>query len=422
MTTKEAGIQVDFGLLIVPTNCKASASKPLTMKFWTKRLHRLITLLCIITTLLGVLYLKHGCFHNSCEMFPKFNTYHRLMLKLPDMDNLARPLSKDVVVAYEDLGDDAFSFEMSGNDVIVFLHIQKTGGTIFGRHLVQNLDLDRPCLCHRKKKRCDCFRPNTKNEQWLFSRYSTGWKCGLHADWTELTSCVDSALDAYERQTLKRRYFYITILRDPIHRYLSEFRHVQRGATWKATRHWCGGRQATEAELPHCYQGTNWTGVTLEEFMQCPYNPAANRQTRMLADLTLIGCYNSSLLPSKERDQLMLASAKTNLAKMAFFGMTEEQQISQYIFEETFGLHFLTPFEQFNTTLSLATLEELKPSELSKIQDLNALDIELYAYAKQLFNARFKKLLLTDQHFEKHWRQINDSIALAPSDYESEEH
>ncbi|KAL0156505.1 hypothetical protein M9458_047751, partial [Cirrhinus mrigala] len=29
-------------------------------------------------------------------------------------------------------------FEIKGEDVIVFLHIQKTGGTTFGRHLVQN--------------------------------------------------------------------------------------------------------------------------------------------------------------------------------------------------------------------------------------------------------------------------------------------
>ena len=31
-------------------------------------------------------------------------------------------------------------------------------------------------------------------KNWLFSRYSTGWKCGLHPDWTELTGCVDKYL------------------------------------------------------------------------------------------------------------------------------------------------------------------------------------------------------------------------------------
>uniref|UniRef100_A0A1S4GCK6 Heparan-sulfate 6-O-sulfotransferase n=1 Tax=Anopheles gambiae TaxID=7165 RepID=A0A1S4GCK6_ANOGA len=149
--------------------------------------------------------------------------------------------------------NDDFQFDMNAHDVMVFLHIQKTGGT-FGKHLVRDLDLKRPCTCQRKKKRCYCFRPH-RNENWLFSRYSTGWKCGLHADWTELTGCVDQELDKNEGETAKRRYFYITLLREPIARYLSEFRHVQRGATWKNARHWCLGRHATPDELPPCYNG-----------------------------------------------------------------------------------------------------------------------------------------------------------------------
>lgn len=97
-------------------------------------------------------------------------------------------------------------FDMNAHDVMVFLHIQKTGGTSFGRHLVQDLDLQRPCTCQRKRKLCYCFRPS-RNENWLFSRYSTGWKCGLHADFTELTGCVDSELDKNEGKSIKRRYF-----------------------------------------------------------------------------------------------------------------------------------------------------------------------------------------------------------------------
>lgn len=45
------------------------------------------------------------------------------------------------------------------------------------------------------------------------------------------------------------RYFYITFLRDPVHRYLSEFRHVRRGATWKTARLLCQGRPATRVSL-----------------------------------------------------------------------------------------------------------------------------------------------------------------------------
>lgn len=157
-------------------------------------------------------------------------------------------------LSYEDVLNEDFQFDINGHDVMVFLHIQKTGGTSFGRHLVRDLDLKRPCECQRKRKRCYCFRPN-RNENWLFSRYSTGWKCGLHADWTELTNCVDQELDKNEGETSKRRYFYITILREPISRYMSEYRHVKRGATWKGSRHWCSGRQATAQEIPPCYNG-----------------------------------------------------------------------------------------------------------------------------------------------------------------------
>lgn len=147
-----------------------------------------------------------------------------------------------------------------------------------------------------------------------------------------MTNCVDQELDKNEGDNAKRRYFYISLLREPMARYLSEFRHVQRGATWKNSRHWCLGRQATTGELPPCYNGENWLGVKLEEFADCDSNLAANRQTRMLADLALVGCYNTTYIPRDERDRIMLASAKRNLAAMAYFGLTEFQKVTYFEF------------------------------------------------------------------------------------------
>lgn len=66
-------------------------------------------------------------------------------------------------------------------------------------------------------------------------------------------------------------------MRDPVSRYLSEYKHVQRGATWRMSRHWCAGRPASVEELPKCYNGTFWTDVTLNKFADCPHNLAANR-------------------------------------------------------------------------------------------------------------------------------------------------
>ena len=89
------------------------------------------------------------------------------------------------LVSFNQITEESFTFNVSSMvDVMVFLHIQKTGGTTFGKHLVEDIDLERPCQCQkrtknkksRRKFHCDCFRPGSKESNWLFSRYSTGWK------------------------------------------------------------------------------------------------------------------------------------------------------------------------------------------------------------------------------------------------------
>ncbi|XP_032887296.1 heparan-sulfate 6-O-sulfotransferase 1 [Amblyraja radiata] len=279
-------------------------------------------------------------------------------------------------------------FDIKGEDVIVFLHIQKTGGTTFGRHLVQNVKLEVPCECKPGQKKCTCYRPNRK-ETWLFSRFSTGWSCGLHADWTELTNCVPGVLNKKETKIrTARKFYYITMLRDPVSRYLSEWRHVQRGATWKTSLHMCDGRTPTPDELPSCYEGNDWSGCTLKQFMDCPFNLANNRQVRMLADLSLVGCYNMSFITERKRAQILLESAKKNLKDMAFFGLTEFQRKTQYLFERTFHLLFIKPFIQFNSTRASGV--ETDNETFHRIEELNDLDVQLYDYAKDLFQQRFQ--------------------------------
>lgn len=88
------------------------------------------------------------------------------------------------------------------------------------------------------------------------------------------------------------------------------------------------GFRISASEVPPCYSGESWRGVTLAEFTGCRSNLAANRQTRMLADLALVGCYNSTSRSNPQTDAIMLASAKRNLAAMAFFGLTEYQKVN----------------------------------------------------------------------------------------------
>merc|ERR1711963_188548 len=89
--------------------------------------------------------------------------------------------------------------------------------------------------------------------------------------------------------------YWITNLRRPEDRYVSEWRHVVRGATWKDSHLKCNNITfGSECFYGRCYI-SNWRNVSLKEFNACPYNLASNRQTRMLADLESneINCYNN---------------------------------------------------------------------------------------------------------------------------------
>uniref|UniRef100_A0A3B1K8K7 Heparan-sulfate 6-O-sulfotransferase n=1 Tax=Astyanax mexicanus TaxID=7994 RepID=A0A3B1K8K7_ASTMX len=125
--------------------------------------------------------------------------------------------------------------------------------------------------------------------------------------------------------------------------------------------------------------------------MDCPYNLANNRQVRMLADLSLVGCYNVSTLPEKKRAQILLESAKKNLRDMAFFGLTEFQRKTQYLFERTFRLRFIRPLS-------------------ARIEELNDLDMQLYDYAWDLFQQRY----MYKRQLERREQRLKERAALLP--------
>lgn len=137
------------------------------------------------------------------------------------------------------------------------------------------------------------------------------------------------------------------------------------------------------------FAGEDWSGVSLDEFLSCPDNLANNRQTRMLANLSLIGCYNHSLMPEQKRNQVMLDSAKQNLERMPFFGLTEYQRETQFLFQDTFRLMFIEDFVLHNDTH--ASNVHLTRKQQNLIHSNNKLDLELYHHARKVFLNRIKR-------------------------------
>ena len=98
----------------------------------------------------------------------------------------------------------------------------------------------------------------------------------------------------------------------------------------------------------------------------------------------------------------ILESAKINLERLAFFGLTSEQAKSQYLFEDTFNLKFKVTFEAQNQH-SKSDISDLDEETLNKIRDLNSLDVELFNYAKNLMQMRFDEVKSDDVNFESNF-------------------
>ena len=311
------------------------------------------------------------------------------------------------------------AFDPHGRDTLVFLHIPKTGGSDFLRHLV-TLMRDGEPLCsfsqlkqkkNGKKERAYCPRsglvkavPTTPlQDPWFVAEKTIGWHCGLHPFYSEYLSCI--ATEVRRRQSIRKfdptcKFHFTTMLRHPVLRYISEYVHVQRGATF-SYRHICGGREVTDLEMPPCYPGfynkVGWSNVTLPKFLSCASNWGNNRQTMSIADLEKVSCFNKNALSQEERDRQLLNSAKYNLKhRFSFFGLTEYEVESGLLFQETFGLKFRTmtvqkPVSELHTAPILYSLWNSNTT-YHKIYQANHLDMQLYEYALDLFSSRLKEI------------------------------
>ncbi|OQR68181.1 heparan-sulfate 6-O-sulfotransferase 3-like [Tropilaelaps mercedesae] len=294
----------------------------------------------------------------------------------------------------------------SGRDMIVFVQIQNAGANFFEKHIIENLNVVEKslCVCTKKngrKQNCRCHSDNTilrtGDTPWLFSRLSGGWACGVHAGWTQLVGCVDRVLDEVSGEPRRRRYLYITFLREPVRRFRSEWlRFVEQRET-RPSRVLCGSREHALPDVQECFKGVEPAEVTLEEFALCKDNLALNRQTRMLADLRLVNCYDGSINQT-QRDMILLHSAKTNLHHMAFFGIAEFPNISQRMFEAAFGVQFRSrPRHRFNRLSSYLKRSPISSNTWSAqteatVRQVNHLDMQLYEYGKELLFERFHHL------------------------------
>jgi hypothetical protein len=133
---------------------------------------------------------------------------------------------------------------------------------------------------------------------------------------------------------LKNIYF-ITLIRNPLSRYVSEWNHVVR----KSLNNIYSEASSCNKEklIKNCYLDTD-----IEMFQSC-FPDSVNRISNFLADYDLND--TNCTLFQVENERKLLDSAKKDLKGMAFFGLTEYEEQSQKLFEKTFKTSFKIDFK-----------------------------------------------------------------------------
>lgn len=226
---------------------------------------------------------------------------------------------------------------------LIFLHIMKTAGTTLERILKREYGESKAIRFDPKFLSCDVeeFSFLPKEERSRIKAIMGHFCFSLH-------------------KQLPGDYKYITILRDPVDRIMSEYFYILTQAD-----HWF-------------FQEMTSKHMSLSDFVRCGmYQSLDNAQTKYLSSMMDIpyGKYSSEAVEI----------AKDNLQKhFSMVGLTERFDESVILMKRMF--HWRMPYYvRENVTKDRPTKETLSPEEYSTILEVARMDIELYETVKKDF-------------------------------------
>jgi hypothetical protein len=257
-----------------------------------------------------------------------------------------------------------FHRDLPVTDPVYYLHIPKTGGTFFTSFLDSQFYPNDICPAQLLP---ELFRlPESDLLRYQFFRGHL-WH----------------GLDSH----LKRRLQYITLLRNPIQRTISWYSHVRRDAN--AYRH---QRVVDENWSLLDFvrdQETNWDMVNAQAlFLAVDLDYSALARDPVGYGQAVVKQY-----ASRGNDRALLDLAKQRLEKCAFFGITERMQDSMSLL--SYAMDFYPDFSlpRLNVGGNRPAENEISAETIEAIKAITGVDQELYDWAGQLFEERFRRMV-----------------------------
>jgi hypothetical protein len=249
-------------------------------------------------------------------------------------------------------------------DPVYYLHIPKTGGTFFTSFLDSQFYAQDICPAQLLP---ELFRlAETDLPRYRFFRGHL-WH----------------GLDSH----LKRRLQYITLLRNPVQRTISWYSHVRRNeAAYRHQRvvdeNWSLLDFVRDEE-------TNWDMVNAQAlFLAVDLDYAALARDPVGYGQAVVKQY-----ARRGNDRALLDLAKRRLERCAFFGITERMQDSVSLLSYTMGFYPDFSLPRLNVAGNRPAESEISAETIDAIKAITGIDQELYDWAGQLFEERFRLMV-----------------------------
>ncbi len=280
------------------------------------------------------------------------------------------------------------TFTLKENDVLYFLHIPKTAGVSF-IDFVDNYFDQNSILSHQTWHKLLPHLPLDLN-QYNFIRGHYG--IGLH-------------------RLLNKKSVCITMLREPVERTISSFLHYKREPG-----------EGLEKELEKIEPTSSLQQWKIDD--KVSKKILSNNQTKYLSidlDVQKITNDNNStyffnevsddFINNKITEKELLENAKNNLMKFAFFGISERFEESLQLLCFTFGWKHNRYIRKMNYAGIKEREKYASKFNLKKITEYNKLDIEIYEFAKKIFEKKYDNMIkfLKEKYYEHKFENMNQN-------------
>lgn len=255
---------------------------------------------------------------------------------------------------------------LKSTDQLCFIHIMKTAGSTFTAIVDANFAVDQiapPPSFLPELYPDESFSPSAIRDFLTRFRLIRG-----HLTYAEIAPLLTNPV-------------YLTLLRDPVERVISHYDFIRKGTTIPSRERFQEGHRIHKEAA----------SGSLLEFVQHPHPlvqaSVVNHQTRHLVSPE---CNSSDPF-----DLALLESAKANLDRFAFVGLTEQFQDAIFLLAYTFGWYPETTYQSLRVNPKRPKKADLSDETLAAIVERNQLDIELYKYVQERFEQQRSQMIDT---------------------------